>query len=95
MDPTEPNEASIAGRFRDEGLEPAPWSNGPDFLYAEHSHAYHKVLYCIRGDIVFELPENDESLRLGPGDRLDLPGGTRHSARVGPKGVLCMEAARH
>lgn len=94
-DSTEPNETLIAQRFRDEGLEPAHWSNGPDFHYAEHSHDYHKVLYCIRGDIVFALPESGESLHLEPGDRLDLPPGTRHSARVGPTGVLCMEAARH
>ena len=28
----------------------------------------------------------------GPGDRLDLPAGTRHDAVVGPDGVRCLEA---
>ena len=29
---------------------------------------------------------------LAPGDRLDLPAGTRHDAVVGPGGVTCLEA---
>ena len=32
--------------------------------------------------------------RLSPGDRLDLPPGTLHSALVGQAGVACVEAAR-
>ncbi|HEY8760821.1 MAG TPA: hypothetical protein VIP52_07920 [Candidatus Dormibacteraeota bacterium] len=29
--------------------------------------------------------------RLEPGDRLELPPGTRHAAIVGPGGVTCVE----
>lgn len=78
--------------FADERLEPRTWSNSPGERYDEHSHEYHKVLFCISGSIVFHTPEGDISLRAG--DRLDLPPNTAHSATVGDDGVTCMEAAR-
>jgi mannose-6-phosphate isomerase class I len=34
-----------------------------------------------------------EDIVLRPGQRLDIPAGTRHAATVGPAGVECMEAA--
>jgi len=76
-----------------ERLSPGWWSNGPGDRYAAHSHTYHKVLYCARGSIRFTLEATGESIDLAPGDRLDLPPGTPHSAVVGPEGVTCVEAA--
>jgi quercetin dioxygenase-like cupin family protein len=81
-------EAAFAG----EGLRPHTWSNDPGYVYAEHEHGYHKVLFCLEGSIVFHTPEGD--FQLESGDRLDLSPGTRHGATVGPTGVTCMEAAR-
>lgn len=78
--------------FAAEGLTPETWSNQAGYSYAEHSHPYHKVLYCIDGAITFHTPSGDVDMR--PGDRLDLPPRTVHSATVGPEGVTCMEAAR-
>lgn len=78
--------------FSEEGLDPHTWSNGPGFVYDEHSHPYRKVLICTAGSIVFHTPDGNISLR--PGERMDLPAGTPHSATVGPRGVICMEAAR-
>ena len=75
-----------------EGLRPRWWSNGPGDRYEAHSHAYHKVLYCARGSIRFE--SNGGVFELHPGDRLDIPPGTPHSAAVGPGGVACVEAPR-
>ena len=91
---TPPDEAALRAAFAAEGLTPHAWSNGPHYQYAPHTHSYHKVLYVLRGDIVFELPASGVVLALGPGDRLDLPPGTLHQARVGPAGVTCLEAAR-
>jgi quercetin dioxygenase-like cupin family protein len=65
------------------------WSNGPGDRYAEHSHAYTKLLYCTRGSIQFNTP--DRAISLAAGDRLVLPAGTRHSAVVGPSGCTCIE----
>lgn len=79
--------------FAKEGLSPHTWANDPGFAYDAHSHDYHKVLFCVAGSIVFHTPDGD--IPMAPGDRLDLPPGTTHSATVGPSGVTCMEAARH
>ena len=89
-----PDEAGLRRAFAAEGLSPYAWSNGAHYQYAPHAHPYHKVLYVLQGGIVFDLPASGEALALGPGDRLDLPAGTTHAARVGPEGVTCLEAAR-
>jgi len=89
-----PTESALKAIFREEGLRPSWWSNRPGDYYGAHSHPYHKVLYCARGSIHFDLPASDESFELHAGDRLDVPAGTSHSALVGPEGVKCVEAAR-
>ena len=65
------------------------WSNGPGDRYAEHTHPYEKVLYCVEGSIAFTLRDRD--IRLQPGDRMVLPAGTSHAAVVGPQGCTCIE----
>jgi quercetin dioxygenase-like cupin family protein len=84
------DETAIRAAYRAEGLSPYAWSNGPGDRYSVHSHATHKVLYCVRGSITFTL--GDTGVELLPGDRLDLPAGTPHGAVVGDAGVLCLEA---
>jgi len=76
--------------FRQGGLEAHTWSNQPGYVYGEHEHPYHKVLFCINGSIVVHTP--DGAIPLSEGDRLDLPPHTPHSATVGEEGVTCMEA---
>jgi len=89
-----PTRASLEAVFRSEGLSPGWWSNGPGDRYAPHSHGYHKVLYCASGGITFRIEPAGEAFELSPGDRLDIPPGTSHSALVGPEGVTCVEAPR-
>ncbi len=84
--------ADLAARLGAEGLRPGSWTNGPGDVYAAHAHGFDKVLVCAAGSIVFGLPGRGEQVALRPGDRLDLPAGTRHDAVVGPKGVTCLEA---
>ncbi|MCU0504943.1 MAG: hypothetical protein MUE82_04070 [Chloroflexi bacterium] len=83
---------ALVEALRAEGLDPGSWSNDPGDVYAPHLHAYDKVLVVARGSIDFGLPDLARSAALGTGDRLDLPAGTRHDARVGPDGVTCLEA---
>lgn len=79
--------------FAAEGCGPArPWGNSPGDRYAAHDHAYHKVLFCLRGSIVFHVGGADVEVRAG--DRLDLAPGTVHAATVGPDGCECVEASR-
>lgn len=90
--PEQPSERTIESIFRAEGLFPLRWSNGPGDRYGEHSHSYHKVLYCARGAITFIV--EGERILLRPGDRLELPPGTSHAAVVGSDGVVCYEGHR-
>jgi mannose-6-phosphate isomerase-like protein (cupin superfamily) len=87
-----PTRRGLEQIFREEGLAPSWWSNGPNDRYGEHSHPYHKVLYCAEGVIRFVCA--GEAIDVEPGDRLDIPAGVVHSAVVGPRGVTCVEAAR-
>ena len=89
---SKPSQAEVREIFEQESLSPHSWSNGPGYKYSPHSHGYHKVLYCLDGDIVFKV--EGEAVSLRPGDRLEIPPGTTHSADVGPNGVTCMEAPR-
>lgn len=89
-----PDEMAIRRVLAGEGLRPYAWSNGPGDVYPAHSHAYDKVIYVVRGSIVFGLPERGERVLLRAGDRLDLPAGVAHDAVVGPAGVACLEAHR-
>ncbi|MEX0683603.1 MAG: cupin [Dehalococcoidia bacterium] len=89
-----PSRADLERTFREEGLSPSWWSNGPLDRYSTHSHAYHKVLYCANGGITFIVPGGASEFRLRPGDRLDIPPGVVHAAIVGPDGVTCVEAAK-
>lgn len=89
-----PTRADLNAKFRAEHLSPSWWSNGPGDTYAPHSHGYHKVLYCLLGGITFRIEPSGPDIELAPGDRLDIPPGTSHSAVVGPRGVTCAESAR-
>jgi mannose-6-phosphate isomerase class I len=85
--------ADADAAFAAEGCSPPrPWGNGPGDAYGRHEHAYHKVLFCLSGSIVFHTDDGDVELRQG--DRLDLEAGTPHAATVGPEGVECVEASR-
>lgn len=72
------------------GATVTSWENGPGDHYAIHSHSYRKVLLCLRGSIVFHLPEAD--VELGTGSCMVVDSGTAHSADVGEAGVRCVEA---
>jgi quercetin dioxygenase-like cupin family protein len=86
------SEEQLADRMRSDGLDPRPWTNGPGDTYGWHEHAYHKVLYCLDGDIVIHTDDGDVPMQAG--DRLDLEPGTRHAATVGQTGVRCLESPR-
>lgn len=86
-----PTSREVRELFELEGLSPTTWSNGPGDSYSAHQHSYQKILYCVEGEIVFHV--EGEAVKLEPGDRLEIDPQTSHSADVGPKGVVCMEAA--
>ena len=84
-----PSVEDLMARLRAEADGCHSWSNGPGDRYAEHTHPYEKVLYCVAGSITFTLRDRD--VRLEPGDRMVLPPGTAHGAVVGAQGCTCIE----
>ena len=89
-----PEEAALRALCAREGLQPYRWSNAPGDVYTAHAHEYDKVIYVVRGAITFGLPTSGARINLQPGDRLELPAGVYHDARVGAQGVVCLEAHR-
>lgn len=87
-----PSEQTLRGLMEREHLAPYAWSNGPGDVYAPHSHSYGKVIYVASGSIVWLLPASGEEIEMHAGDRIDLPRGVVHAARVGAQGVTCLEA---
>ena len=86
------DENEIIALMRADGLAPHGWGNAPGDTYGWHEHGYEKVLFCVRGRIVFHTSDGDAE--LGPGDRLVLPQHTPHAATVSAEGVRCVEAPR-
>ncbi len=85
-------ESQLRKQFLKEGLNPGRWSNGPGALYGAHSHPYAKVLMVVEGSIEFHLSQENRTVPMQTGDRLNLPPNTPHSAQVGSRGVVCLEA---
>jgi quercetin dioxygenase-like cupin family protein len=85
-----PDASAIEKQLRTEARDVYGWSNGPGDRYEQHAHAYHKLLYCTHGSIDFIL-DDGRTLTLRPGDRMLVPAGTRHAARVGQEGCACVE----
>lgn len=83
-------EQEFVAEMQAAGYPVSTWGNPPGDTYGRHSHSYRKILCCLEGSVTFHTPGRD--VCLGPGDRLDLPAGTPHSATVGPDGVRCAEA---
>ena len=91
--PTDVSESDLRAQLAREGLRPERWSNGPRAVYAAHDHPYGKVLMVVSGQITFTVTGRGD-VSMAPGDRLDLPARTPHSALVGSHGVVCLEAHR-
>src|SRR5580704_12727088 len=90
-DGTPPGEDEIAARMRAEGLSPHGWGNGPGDTYGWHEHGYEKVLYCVRGRVVFHTAGGD--IELGPGDKMVLPAAHRARGNGRPGGCALHRSA--
>jgi quercetin dioxygenase-like cupin family protein len=92
QEPQPPTESNIQAKIRAENLRGYTWSNGPLDEYSAHTHAYDKILYVLSGSIIWILLQTNEQIETRAGDRIALPRGTVHAARVGAQGVVCFEA---
>jgi len=91
-EPAAPTEAALRGRLEADGFETFSWRDPPAADYTAHSHDHDESLWVVEGEITFGV--SGAEYRLGPGDRLMLPGGTVHTARAGARGALYLIGER-
>ena len=60
------------------------WTDEPNTEYEEHSHKGKVSFYVVKGSIVMNIAGVSKMLQVG--DRMDVPVGVRHTAKVGPEG---------
>ena len=72
--------------LKDEGFSDVYiWEDKPNFEYPEHTHEKLGVHVILAGEM--ELLDSKGGKRvLHTGQRLDIPAGTAHSAKMGPEG---------
>jgi quercetin dioxygenase-like cupin family protein len=80
-----PNEKVLRERLESDGFEIFCWTDQPGADYTPHSHDHDESLWCIAGLITFGIAGREYP--LGAGDRLMLPKGTVHTAKVGAEGA--------
>lgn len=59
------------------------FSDSPGREYPDHQHDYVEVRWVVEGEVTFGV--GDREYQLKPGDRLDMPANTVHSARIHPE----------
>jgi quercetin dioxygenase-like cupin family protein len=87
-----PTESAITRLLHKEELRPYMWDAKPNQRQAVHSHGTHTVLYVVEGALEVILPDENLSVILRSGDRIDIPPTVRHGTTVGNNGVKCAEA---
>jgi quercetin dioxygenase-like cupin family protein len=83
-------EEELESLLRSKDITTERWQAEPIEVFEPHVHDYDKTLWCAEGSIMFEILGNVYSLQ--PGDVLELPALTMHSAQAGMSGCVCYEA---
>jgi quercetin dioxygenase-like cupin family protein len=74
-------------KLEEEGFDHVyEWQDAPHAVHIEHSHPGRTAVIVTDGSITFTL-KGEEKL-LMPSQRLDIPAGALHSAKVGSVGVI-------
>ena len=79
--------------LRSEGLDCALYADAPGTKYARHKHDFDDFIVIVSGQMRIRVDLHEWILK--PGDRLDLPANTIHSAEmVGKEEVKYLSAAK-
>ena len=79
------NEQEIIEQLKAEGFNDVEvYEDKPDFEYAEHTHEKAGVHIILQGEMT--LTEKDGSKTYKAGERINIPSGTVHSAKMGEQG---------
>ncbi len=90
--PDKPHEATLRQVLEAEGLEPFRWEDQPLAVFEAQTFDFNRILYVVKGTIIFGFPIESEPTVMRAGDRLYIPAGITHNAAVGAEGVVCLEA---
>lgn len=72
--------SALRTELQSEGLNTAWWSEVPGVRVEEHEHPFPEARWVLSGYL--RVYVGDEVVDLGPGERLDLPAGTKHGFEV-------------
>ncbi len=87
------SEKRMMGLMESEGYEVASYTYREGTAFPPHEHGQDKCDGVVHG--VLRVTVGGDVYDLGPGDRLYLPAGTRHSAQVvGAETVLSLDGTR-
>lgn len=87
------SEKRMMGLLEREGFEVSVYAYRAGTVFPPHEHAQDKCDGVVEG--VLRVTVADAVFDLGPGDRIYLPAGTRHSAEVvGSKTVVSLDGTR-
>ncbi len=76
---------SLVQKLKDEGFAHVyEWTDGPNTEYPEHKHKGKVAFYVLEGSIVMNIDGVHKGLHVG--DRVDVPVGVSHTAKVGGGG---------
>lgn len=89
-----PDETTLRHELEAEGLDPFRWENEPLAVYQAEEFDHARILYVLKGTIIFGFPIDSDPTVLHAGDRLHIPAGIPHNAAVGSEGIVCLEAHR-
>jgi mannose-6-phosphate isomerase-like protein (cupin superfamily) len=79
------DEKELAVGLQNEGFRHTfVWQDGPNTFYPDHQHAEETAHLILSGEMTLILDGKPKTYRTG--DRCDVPAGTMHSARMGPRG---------
>jgi quercetin dioxygenase-like cupin family protein len=86
-----PTEAELRAMLKSEGLESDLYSDKPGTKYGRHKHDFDDFVVIVSGKML--LATDDFEWTLKPGDRINLPARTPHSAEMlGKEEVLYLSA---
>jgi len=79
------DENELARQLEREGFSHTyVWQDGPDASYPDHTHATETAHIILSGEMTLTMAAR--SVTYQPGDRCDVPAGSVHSAKMGPRG---------
>lgn len=87
------DENKLAEQLRREGFgHTYVWQDGPNAHYPDHTHAGETAHIVLSGEMTLTMSGKAETYCQG--ERCDVPTGTVHSARMGPKGCRYLVGER-